>query len=57
MPASFCFFQSFQSNIDDNVKNVHRVSPARNSNSQPSDHVSPPLTTRPGLKFTEDTNP
>ena len=53
-PASFCLFSSFQTNITNfttnmNVKKCPSSIRRWDSNSQPCDYESPPLTTRPGL--------
>ena len=50
----FCLFSSFQTNITNfttnmNVKKCPSSIRRWDSNSQPSDYESPPLTTRPGL--------
>ena len=53
-PASFCLFSSFQTHITNfttnmNVKKCPSSIRRWDSNSQPCDYESPPLTTRPGL--------
>ena len=55
IPASFSvYFRSFQTNIvtiftTNKCEKCPSSIRCRDSNSQPSDHESPPLTTRPGL--------
>ena len=53
-PVSFSFIFIFSNTNDNfwqqlNVKNVHPVKWCRDSNSQPWEHESPPITTRPWL--------
>ena len=52
-PASFCLFSSFQTNKQFlqqiYVKKCPSCVQCWDSNPQPSDHESPPITTRPGL--------
>ena len=52
-PASFCLFSSFQTNITIFTANMYEKCPSNircwDWNPQPSEHESPPITTRPGL--------
>ena len=52
-PASFCLFSSFKTNITIFTTNKYEKCPTRircwDSNPQPSQHESPPITTRGGL--------
>ena len=49
----FIYFRLFQRILkflkQINVKNAHSVSSIWDSNQRPSEHESPPITTRPGL--------
>ena len=52
-PASFCLFSSFQTNITFFTTNKCETCPSSiwcwDSKPRPSEHESPPITTRPGL--------